>query len=232
MISTLVAFLILWIQSPLQGQISAIKLTYKISVEAPEREKSDGLAGQTLFPDSVSVTYAASGDYVLVPHDKGFQSRTVYNSDSNLIYTFQEGSLFVTAIDAGFDLEESRGLTPKVELTNDTILINGAELLVVEVTWRTGKFKYFFKPDFLQIDPQLFEKYKYDQWGKYLSLSGALPVRIEKVVYGSYTIVYDLISHTHEKYDEKIFELPAMQEVEGLGSVLMKKKVFKLVGTN
>ena len=181
------------------------------------RMKQDGS-----WSDSVKTMYK-QGDYITYSNSNP-QSWSVYKSEINKLYAFQEGeaSDICTVTDASIDLEfQMTGQKPSIVKLDTTAQINGMTCEVVQVKWKTGIYEYWYHPGTLPVDPKLFEKHIYDGWADYLKISKALPIRIVKKVKGLATVTFTLAAQRAGKIDENLFKIPKLVSDKDLNAFKM-----------
>ncbi len=154
--------------------------------------------------------YYRKGDYCIISKQKAFQEKQIYLAKTNLIYYFKD-DLIITS-DASIDLESLKGDKPKVELLEKIEKVNNEKCRIVKITWKLGTYYYYFKPEFLTIEPEFFEKHNYDMFNEYLKISKALPVKIIKEIDNFMKIEMTIKSHKRQKIRDSFFELPDMKE--------------------
>lgn len=181
------------------------------------RMKEDGS-----WSDSIKTVYK-QGDYVTYTHFNP-QTWSVYKSEANKIYGFQEGeaSDICTVTDAAIDLEfQMTGKSPAIVKLDTTAQINGLTCQVVAVKWKSGTYEYWYAPGTLPVNAKLFEKHVYDGWAEYLKISNALPIRMVKKVKGLATVTLTLIAQRPGKADPNPFKIPELVADKDLNVIKM-----------
>ncbi len=212
-------------------------LTYKIEAEVGEQMKNLGVTMETLkaimeeegvWTDSVSITYK-NNYYVVKPNNK-VKTASVYQPDSNMLFSIDLGADICTVQDMGVDLEQQMfGAAPKIYQLDTTVVINGKTCNIIRVRWQMGQYDYYYAKGVNAISPDFYAKHKYDGFAGFLAMSKALPMRVVKRVAGSKTIM-TLVETKLHKVDDSIFELPDMEpDDEGavLGLIQMKSMKIK-----
>jgi len=206
------------------------ELTYSIDYKYLNKElgkinKEQNKNG--LSTDTITYYYSSNGDYasILKKNDTIF---TLYKAKDLTLYGF-DTSEYVSGLDVRIDLEEKLGNKPQVDLLKDTVKIGNTECQVVRVKWKTGEYKYYFNKNFLKINPSLYKGYEYDQWYNFLLISGALPVKIEKTIYGIITVTLNLEYYENYEVDEEMFKLPKLKEDPTMSQLYLNKKIYTYV---
>jgi hypothetical protein len=176
--------------------------------------------------DTVTYFYSKTGDYLSIFKVGEVSIVNTYLSSRKLLFTFLGESDIVSAIDVTIDVEEKMGFKPQIKLLENNVRVGNYDCRCVEIIWKSGSYRYYYSPDFLEIDPQLYLGYQYDQWYNYLKISGVLPVAIEKRVNNLYKVTYVLGKYLHYELDKSMFELPEMKEEKSFSNI--NKRTFIL----
>lgn len=175
---------------------------------------------------SIYYYYSSKGDYVSVFKKENDNIIQVFRKSDNLLYTLEANSIVVAAIDVTIDLEKKMGYPPTIKVLPDKYQFNGLECSAVKVFWRAGTYTYYFKKDFLTVNPENYNGFEYDQWYNFLLISNSLPIRIEKEVNNFYRLIFSLENVIEEEFDASLLELPKMKENKELGKIYPNRKIF------
>ena len=162
-----------------------------------------------VWADTMRVVYKV-GNYRSEMESR-IKSWSVYRSDSNKIYSFQENSELCTITDASVDTE-GRMLkkNPSVEILDTTATVFNKRCKIVRVQWQSGHYDYYFKEGFLSINPELYKGHKYDGWYEFLKLSKSLPIKVTKVTNGVMSVSFTLEKVVKHKVKDSVFILPEL----------------------
>jgi hypothetical protein len=171
-----------------------------------DKMKQDGS-----WSDTIKTSYKQGNYFTLLSNN--LKSRTIYKSDSNKIYSLQDGdaSDICTVTDASIDLEFTMtGKLPTIEKLDTSATVEGVTCNIVRVKWKSGTYDYYYNSSKLIVDASLFAKHIYDGWTEYLKISNSLPLKIIKTTKGMMTITMTLVTSKAEVVNEKIFSIPML----------------------
>ncbi|MFZ4401091.1 MAG: hypothetical protein ACOYO1_13725 [Bacteroidales bacterium] len=213
----------------LYGQSFEGTLTYVSELEISPKMAKMGVTKEMLldkmkkegsWSDTLRTTYKKGNYLTLLNND--LKSRSIYKSDSNKIYSLQDGdsSDICTVTDASVDLEFSlTGKLPTVEKLDTITIVNGVSCNIIRVKWKSGTYDYYYNSKNLTVNASDFANHIYDGWAEYLKISNALPLKIVKTTKGMMTITMTLVSSQPEVINEKIFSIPTLISDNDLNSV-------------
>jgi hypothetical protein len=202
------------------GQSFEGTLTYISELEVLPKMAKMGVTKEMLldkmkldgsWSDTIKTSYKNGNYFTLL--NNNLKSRTIYKSDSNKIYSLQDGDVsdICTVTDASIDLEFTlTGKLPIVEKLDTTTFVDGINCNIVRVKWKSGTYDYYYNSNKLTVDATLFAKHMYDGWSGYLKISNSLPLKIVKTTKGMMTITMTLVSSKVEVVNEKIFSIPTL----------------------
>jgi len=202
------------------GQSFEGTLTYVSELEVLPKMTKMGVTKEMLidkmkqegsWSDTIKTSYK-HGNYVTFLNNS-LKSRTIYNSDSNKIYSLQNGdaSDICTVTDASIDLESvMTGKLLTVEKLDTNVIVDGINCNIVRVKWKSGTYDYYYNSNKLTVDTTLFAQHLYDGWSEYLKISNSLPLKIVKMTKGMMTITMTLVSSKVEVINEKMFIIPTL----------------------
>ncbi|MCL2131357.1 MAG: hypothetical protein FWH36_02695 [Lentimicrobiaceae bacterium] len=182
-------------------KMAEMGITEEIMVE---KMKKDGS-----WTDSITTSYK-QGSYIKYSNCNP-QSWSIYNPQTNKLYAFIEGENTCVVSDASVDLDYQMIGKPTIEKLDTIVEINGMKCEIVRFSWKAGVYDYYYNNSFLKIDPTLFENHIYDGWADFLKISNSLPIKIIKSIDGLITTTFDLIRHSEETIDPKLFKIPKLK---------------------
>lgn len=177
--------------------------------------------------DTARYLYAQNGDYVI---------STVLNPNVTSVYKAADGALYaidsissiVTVINTETDFESTIGFKPTVHLLDSVYSHEGGEWSIVKVQWKGGEYLYFYDPDILKVDAELFKRHNFDQFYEFLKISGSLPTRIDKNVKGMGKVSFEIIDFRKFSPDLSVFKIPNLKAIPGLTSFYPNKRLYKI----
>lgn len=201
----------------LNAQTFSGEVSYLVIVDSAER----------VVKDTVRVFYAENGNYsVSAVSNPGLQ--TVYITSENLLYTVDSVAMMVAVSDAGADLESAMGLEPVVYALDSVYRQNGHVWNIVEVRWKAGRYRYYYDSGLLKVNADLFKGHHYDQFYAFLTVSGSLPTRIDKIVNGMANVSLEIVDFKEYSPDPLLFQIPRMKPIPGLTSFYPNKKLYAI----
>ncbi|WP_417608230.1 hypothetical protein [Owenweeksia hongkongensis] len=201
-------------------------LVYSMDFEVSPKMANMGLTKEVLmakmaedhsWSDTIKITYKQG--FYRQQSSSVFETKIIYRSDSNMLYTFQTGeaSDICTVTDVSKDLEfKMTGKIPSVMLLDSIVDYKDYKLKVVEVKWKSGRYYYLFSENHFKTSPEDYKGHTYDGFYEYLKLSKAYPIVIVKEAGGVMTVTMSLEYFTKEKVNPEIFEIPILVEDEEL----------------
>lgn len=185
-----IAIILFIITTVSQSQDFEGDLTYFVDFQVSQKMIDKGvnkeiLKGQMesegVWADTIKSSYKA-GFYQQLNLSKD-KTWVIYRPDVKQLYTFQDGedSDLCIITDASIDLEyQKTGEMPKVVLLDTLVKYQNYRLEVVQVTWKSGIYYYYFDKNHLRVNPEDFKGHIYDGFYAFLKLSKSLPIRIVK----------------------------------------------------
>lgn len=226
----LLLFLNFYSQSTFEGRLTYYVKNEYLGNEEKRNNFKKLIEDATIPSDSIIVFYSKRGDVLSMYKKEDAYYLEKYNPKTNYLYFINPYILnFITAIDVRYDLEETLGSKPMIKLLEEKEYIGDIECSIVEVQWKTGKYRYFFSKDYLKINPEIYINYNYDQWYNYLSISKSLPIKIEKVINNFYRTTFVLHSFSEMDIDDSIFNLPKLKKNKTLSKLYINKVVFDVL---
>lgn len=232
----IISFLIFFVAFEGSSQSFQGRLEYLVTTEILGDSLINGVCKTSLIEklksqgeipvDTLTYLYSKNGNYVSTSKYKGVDIINTYLKKDNLLYRFIGDLNTISAIDVTIDLEEKFGNVPIVKKTDQKQKVGDLDCFVVEVVWKTGIYRYYYSENTLNINPELFKSYNYDQFYKFLNISKSLPIKIEKQTNNFYKSTYELYSYTKEDIDEDIFILPKMKENKNMSNIYPNKRFF------
>jgi hypothetical protein len=192
-------------------------LTYELDIEVSEKMKEMGMSKEVLiekmkesntFFKFINYTYK-NDNYLIEPKKSG--TKSIYRGDVNKIYTIQENEDIIVGTDASIDLQEKMtGKLPKIQNSEENVVINDKPCKKVSVIWDMGTYEYFYNSGYLKANPNLYKNHIYDGWYEFLKISKSLPFKIVKRQMGM-TMTLKLINISETPIEDNIFKLPKMK---------------------
>ena len=223
-----ITILLLTITTILNAQDFEGTLTYFTDFKVSQKIIDMGMTKEML--KSKMKSDGTWADTIKTSYKKGFYKQlnlsidntwVIYRSDSNRLYTFQNGEASDICIvtDPSVDLEHKMtGKMPTVTLLDTLIKYEKYELKTVKVKWKSGTYYYLFDENHFKTNPENFKGHIYDGFYEFLKLSNSLPIQIIKEVGGMMTVTISLIDSAEYKINDSIFQIPELIEDEELNS--------------
>jgi len=219
------------------GQSFEGKLTYKVefdiktkkigNIEITKEQIIKKMKDDGSYFDTVTIIFK-DGNYIKQDNSDS-ETKLIYISDANKIYTFQKDFEYVSITDANkYNTLNLNIKEPKVEKIDSLKVINGNTCKLLELSWdKLGKEYYFYNSEIINIDSKLFENHKYEYLNTIIFETNSYPLEIIKNLNGFGSTKMTLTAISQEKIDGSIFELPKFKKAEKDYTELM----LKLTGT-
>lgn len=141
-------------------------------------------------------------------------SYDIYLPDSNKLYTFTEGSDECLEIDLSYAYEEQAYPAAPIVYKLDSIaIVNGIKCDIIRVEFNEKHQQYndfYYNKEVNPISPKFYKKYVFDGRGGFLSLSGALAIKIVKSFEGD-DFTLTLVDTKLHKISDDLFLLPKLK---------------------
>ena len=177
--------------------------------------------------DTARHLYAQNGDYIISTVSNP-NVTSVYKAADGALYAIDSISSIVTVINTETDFESTIGFKPTVHLLDSVYCREGREWNIVEVQWKGGQYLYFYDPDILKVEAELFKRHNFDQFYEFLKISGSLPTRIDKSVKGMGKVSLEIIEFKKYSSGPSGFQVPKLKTIPGLTSFYPNKKLYKI----
>ena len=159
--------------------------------------------------------YYKDHDYVIETDDY----KANYIGKDKTIYTRMRGQNVVVATDVSkYSLSQ-----PEVCIDESKELILKRKCKKVSFEWKSNAYEYYYSPDFLPLNPLLYESHNYEMFYDFLKISNSLPLRIVKKVGGIITTI-NLIEVNESDLNHDLFKIPKMTLSEDLSG--LNSKIF------
>jgi len=156
------------------------------------------------------------------------QKSIIYLPDLNKIYSLEEGSEFVSIIDASKVAGLNLNL-PEPNLLNvdSTKAVNGIPCDILKLSWgNLGEEWYFYNKGTAVVNPELFENHTYEYLNQVLSATGSYPLEVVKSMDNVMSIRMSLILVEEGELPDDLFRIPELKKA----NKKMSKMVNELTG--
>ena len=213
-------FMLLFGSMAIPGQAQSFEgtLAYIQDIEPPKTFMNTGIDKETFLKkmkekpdwfDSAKVSHKG-GDYYWVANSKA-KLWKIYKSATNMLYTFsgtEDG--VICAVQKAVDLDLSgEPDKPEISRPDTAATINTYPCKLVRMKWKMSMIEYYYNANIARVKPELFAQHSSEAFNEFLKISGALPVRIVRIVMGM-KITHTLVDIKAKPVSADLFKLPTL----------------------
>ena len=226
-ISLFLSFVLFTLSLHAQNETFEGTITYSVEFEMKGQLTNlkdqiiDQLKSEGGYYDTIKI-HIKAGKYKKVDNSTN-QKSIIYIPDENKIYSLEEGSEFVSIIDASKTTTFNLNLPePEFSLVDSVKYIKGIPCEALKLsTPNIGEEWYFYNKETAVIAPKLYAKHNYEYLNRILSATGAYPLEILKSMNNMISIRMSFVSVEEVKLSDNIFSIPELKKANKKMSKLM-----------
>lgn len=205
----------------------SVKLTYDTTNLSLNRTINQLKVDGDIPVDTIVYGYRSNGWFYTTSTYKDKSFHHIYNNDEKVLYNIYHTDS--VAVGLKVNLPDIQSDLIARNLRKDTLVFQNKLCDALVYKWNEGIYKYYFQSDVLNINPDLFNGFVYEKFHDFLNVSNSLPVRMEKEIFGLYTIEFQLIDYSqNENLDTEMFRIPSLKEFDMLKGVYKNKSIYEI----
>lgn len=219
------------------------KLTYKVDFEFNEEKLSQlGVTKEIMlnklkekeeFLDE-TILYFKEGNYIKEQNFK-IQKRSIYKAEENMLYIFENGSDYVTIMNAknpnGGDWKFGNTVV-KISEPDTTKIIHGKTCNLVKLNSDNLVYQYnWYSKEEIKINSDLFKQHNYEHLNSILEITDSYPMEIT-LAFGFMSMKMTIKEIEEIELDERMFLIPELKKSKRKSDKLIEEmtgnKVMKI----